>query len=107
MVKLNHMFVTITTSKVTAAQLSEVEKFLQVFLPRLQKEQPGVVAILHYARPDKGDDSTIIVWDNPSSVQAYRSGELIKEAIAFEKKLNLSAAREGYPLNYGSGFLLK
>jgi len=36
-----HMFITITTSKVTSEQSKQVENFLQNFLPRM-KQQPGV-----------------------------------------------------------------
>lgn len=57
------MFLTITTSKVTPEQFQEVETFLHEFLPRL-KQQPGVLAIYHYARPGQGDESTIIIWEN-------------------------------------------
>jgi len=97
------MFVTITSSKGTAEQAAEAEKFLRGFLPRL-KQQRGVVAILHYRRPDKGDESTVIVWENQEALQAYRNGDLIKEAIAFENKMNMPATREGYPLTLGYGF---
>ncbi len=49
------MHITITTSKPTPEQLPEVEAFLSQFLPRVQ-QQPGVVAVYHFVRPDKGDD---------------------------------------------------
>lgn len=97
------MFVTITSSKVTKEQGKEVERFLEEFLPRLQQQQPGVVASFHYARPEKGDQTTIIVWENEEAVRAYRTGELIKEPIAMEKRLNVQSTREGYPLTYGTG----
>ena len=54
------MFLTITTSKATPEQLQEVETFLHGFLPRLE-HQAGVLAIYHYARPEQGDESTIII----------------------------------------------
>lgn len=92
-------FITITTSKPTQEQLPEVEAFLHEFLPRVQ-QQPGVLAVYHYVRPDKGDDSTIIIWETQSAVQEYRTGDLIKEAIAFEQVHNLPATREGYLLSY-------
>jgi len=93
------MFITITTSKATPEQLQKVETFLHEFLPRL-KQQPGVLAIYHYARSEQGDGSTIIIWENEEAVQAYRTGDLIKEAIAFERAHNLPSTREGYPLIY-------
>ena len=96
------MFITITTSKATPDQSAQVEEFLKEFLPRMEK-QPGVLAIYHYNRPEKGDESTIVIWEDQESVKAYREGGLIKEAIAFEKQLGLEATtREGYPLVYSS-----
>ncbi len=95
------MFITITTSKPSPEQLPEVEAFLHKFLPRVQ-QQPGVVVVYHYVRPDKGDDSTLIIWENEAAVQAYRTSALVKEAIAFEQMHNLPATREGYPLMYPS-----
>lgn len=85
-----------------ADQAAEVEDFLRGFLPRM-KQQPGVIAILHYSRPEKGDESTIVVWENQEAVQAYRNGDLLKEAIAVENRLNLPTTREGYPLTLGLG----
>jgi quinol monooxygenase YgiN len=93
------MYITITTSTPTREQLPQVEAFLQRFLPRVQR-QPGVLAVYHYVRADKGDDSTLIVWEDEAAVQAYRTGDLVKEAIAFEQAHNLPATREGYPLSY-------
>jgi quinol monooxygenase YgiN len=93
------MLLTITTSKATPEQLQEVETFLHEFLPRL-KQQPGVLAIYHFARPEQGDESTIIIWENEEAVKAYRASDLIKEAIAFEQAHNLPSTREGYPLIY-------
>ena len=52
-----------------------------------------------YLKPEKGDESTIVIWRDRESLNAYRGGELIKEALAFEKKIGLEATtREGYPL---------
>ena len=93
------MFITITTSKATPELLQEVETFLNEFLPRLER-QPGVLAIYHYARPEQGDESTIIIWENEEAVKAYRTGDLIKEASAFEQAHHLPGTREGYPLIY-------
>ena len=93
------MFITITTSKATSEQFQEVETFLHGFLPRLE-HQAGVLAIYHYARPEQGDESTIIIWENEEAVKAYRTGDLIKEAIAFEQAHHLPSTREGYRLIY-------
>jgi quinol monooxygenase YgiN len=93
------LYLTITTSKPSPEQLSEVKAFLHQFLPRVQ-QQPGVVAVYHYVRPDKGDDSTLIIWESEAAVQAYRTSALVKEAIDFEQAHNLPATREGYPLSY-------
>ncbi len=93
------MFITITTSKATPEQLQKVEMFLHEFLPRL-KQEPGVLAIYHYARPEQGDESTIIIWENEEAVKAYRTGDLIKEAIAFEQAHHLPSTREAYRLIY-------
>ena len=91
------MFITITSSKVPPELSEKVESFLQKFLPRM-KQQPGVRSVFHYARPDRGDESTIVIWDDQKSIKAYRESELIKEAIVFEQKLNLPSTREIYPL---------
>jgi len=97
------MFITITTSKVTAEQAGQVEDFLKEFLPRM-KQQPGVNAIYHYSRPDKGDESTVVIWESPEAVKAYRESDLIKEAMAYEQKLGLyeTTTREGYPLIFNA-----
>ncbi len=95
------MFITITSSKVPPELSGQVEGFLKEFLPRL-KQQPGVVAIYHYARPKEQDEATIVVWNSPADVQAYRDSDLMKEVMAFESRLNLPATREGYPLAYGT-----
>ena len=97
------MFITITASKVTPEQHKQIEDFLKGFLPRM-KQQPGVVAIYHYARPDKGDESTIVIWEIPAAVKEYRESDLIKEAIAYEQKLGLQSVttREGYPLIFSA-----
>lgn len=93
------MFITITTSKVTPEQGQQVEGFLENFLPRM-KQQPGVIAIYHFARPDKGDESTIVIWESSAAVKTYREGNLIKEAIAYEQELGLygTTTREGHQL---------
>jgi quinol monooxygenase YgiN len=92
------MYISITGGKVSKESEMATEKFLSEFLPKMRK-LPGVVAIYHYYRPEFGDDSTIVIWKDKEALQAYRGGELIKEAIAFEKKMGLQATREGYPLD--------
>jgi len=91
------MLISITSSKVNSEQAEKVENFLKEFLPRFKK-QPGVVAIYHYRRPEKGDEATIVIWKDEESVKEYREGDLIKEPIAFEQKLGLPSTREAYPL---------
>ena len=97
------MFITITTSKVTPEQSKQVESFLKNFLPRM-KQQLGVVAIYHYSRPDKGDESTVVIWESPEAVKSYRESDLIKEVIAYEQKLGLheTTTREGFPLIFSA-----
>jgi hypothetical protein len=58
------------------------------------------VAIYHYAKPEKGEESTVIIWRDQESLTAYRTGELIKDAIAFERNLGLKSTREAYPIIY-------
>ena len=94
------MYITLTHSQGTLDQLRQTGEFLAEFLPRL-KQQPGVLAVYHFDRPDKGDDFTIIVWDNEEAVKDYRQGTLVKEALAFEQSHNMPATREGYPLSLG------
>lgn len=93
------MLISITSSKVNSEQAEKVEKFLKEFLPRF-KQQPGVIAIYHYKRPEQGDEATIVIWENEELLRRYREGDLIKEPIAFEQKLGLqtTTTREAYPL---------
>ena len=95
------MFITITTSEVPPDKVEEVESFLKEFFPRFQK-QPGVISIYHYARPEFGDEFTIVIWKDQESVKDYRESKLIKEALAFEESLGLKTTREGYPLIYNA-----
>ena len=91
------MLISITSSKVSTEQAPKVEKFLEEFLPRF-KQELGVVAIYHYKRPEKGDEATIVIWEDEKSLKRYREGKLIKEAIAFEQKLGMQTTREAYTL---------
>jgi len=95
------MIISITSSHVTPEQSKQLENFLNSFLPRMRK-LPGVIAIYHYARPDKEDDSTLVIWESEQALKAYREGELVKEAIAFEKKLGLPGTRETYPVLFST-----
>lgn len=89
------MLLTVTRSeRMTEEQLQKAEDFLAEFLPRM-KQQPGIVEILHYARPDQGQATTIVIWESEAYVRRYREGELIKEAIGFEQSLGTSTIREG------------
>ncbi len=94
------LYITLTQSQGTPQQLKQAADFLSKFLPRL-KQEPGVLAVYHFDRPDKGDDLTIIVWKDQAAAQAYRQGSLVKEAIAFEKANGMPATREAYPLELG------
>lgn len=93
------MVISFTTSRVTAEQAQQVEGFLGEFLPRL-KQQPGVVDIFHFTKPDTGESTTIIVWADEEARLAYRESELIKEPMAFEQQLGLSSTREAFPLTF-------
>lgn len=95
------MFITLTHSQGEADQLRQADEFLASFLPRL-KQEPGVLGVYHFNRPDKGDDYTLIIWQDEDSMKAYRQSSLVKEAIAFEKTNNLPATREGYPLTFAT-----
>lgn len=97
------MFITVTTSRPKPDQFEKIETFLSKFLPRLE-QQSGVVAIYHYVRPERGDDTTLVIWENQEAVKNYREGSLNQEAVAFEKELNLPSTREGYPLAYATLF---
>ena len=67
------------------------------FLPRTRRF-PGVIAIYHFARPDQGDEKTIAIWESAEALKTYRESDLVKEAVAFEKKMGLPSTREAYPL---------
>ncbi len=94
------MYITLTRSEGTPEQLRKAGEFLDAFLPRL-KGQPGVRAVYHFDRPDKGDDYTIIVWDDAAAAKSYRQSDLAREAMQFEQSHSLPATREGYPLALG------
>jgi heme-degrading monooxygenase HmoA len=95
------MFITITTGRGISEHIQAATIFLQSFLPRLEK-QPGVVAVYHYTRPEHGDHTTLIIWENEEAVRAYRASDLVREAIAFEQANDLPATREGYSVAYPS-----
>jgi len=93
------MVISITSSRPNDEQLSQTEAFLKTFLPKMRKF-PGIVAIYLYSRADGGDDSTIVIWESEAALKLYRQSELIKEAMAFEKKLDIPTIRDAYPLTY-------
>ena len=43
---------------------------------------------------------TIIGWKDVKSLEAYREGDLIKEAMDFMRKLGSESVMEAYPLAY-------
>ena len=62
------------------------------------KQLPGAVAAYHFARPEKSEITTIIIWKDKEALMAYRQGDLIKSAIDFERKNGLKSTRDAYPL---------
>ena len=91
------MMISITSSQVTTETSLQVEDFLQTFLPRTRRFS-GVIAIYHFARPDQGDEKTIAIWESAEALKTYRESDLVKEAVAFEKKMGLPSTREAYPI---------
>jgi len=91
------MVISITSSQVTTETSQQVEDFLQTFLPKMRRF-PGVIAIYHFARPDQDDEKTIVIWESAEALKVYRESDLVKEAVAFEKKMGLPSTREAYPL---------
>jgi heme-degrading monooxygenase HmoA len=94
------VIISFTRSLPTPEHAGEIDSFLRDFLPRLEREQPGVVAAYHFTVPDSGESTTIIVWESDEARLAYREGELIREAVAQEERLGLTSTREAYPLSY-------
>ena len=87
------MIISITSSHPINAQAKQVERFLETFLPKMRQFR-GVKAIYHNARPGKGDDSTLVIWESQEAMAQYRQSELFREALAFEQKNNLPGTRE-------------
>jgi hypothetical protein len=58
------MVISITTSHPNPAQRREVESFRADFLPRLELEQPGVVAAHHFHDEEAGASTTLITWQD-------------------------------------------
>ena len=88
------MIVTVTEGHPNEAQRVQTDAFLADFLPRMKME-PGVVEILHYTDPESRATVTVVVWESEAAVGRYREGELIKEAMAFERRTGESARRTG------------
>ena len=95
------MYITFTSSKVDEKQSREVGEFLADFMTKF-KLQAGDLSIYNFNRPEKGDETTITIWENEAAVQANRQSKLIKEPMAFEATHNLPTTREGYELIYAA-----
>jgi hypothetical protein len=92
------MVISLTSSKVTLEQGRQLEDFLSEFLPRPRADQPGVVAVYHFTKPEQREEVTAIIWENDDVRAGYRESELIKEALELEQRLGLARTREAYPL---------
>jgi heme-degrading monooxygenase HmoA len=91
------MMISITSGRYTGEQAQQAQDFLQAFLPRM-RQFPGVIAIYHFDRSDRGDEYTLVIWESAEALKAYRESDLIKEAIAFEKKTGMPTTLEAYPI---------
>jgi heme-degrading monooxygenase HmoA len=91
------MFIATTIVKGAPQQISETEKFLYDFLPKLKKF-PGVISVYNYNLHDKGESNTIVIWENEDAVKAYLNSELIKEPKEFVKNNNSTLTRESNQL---------
>jgi heme-degrading monooxygenase HmoA len=91
------MIISITSGRYTLEQSQNTKAFLEKFLPKV-RSFPGVKAVYHFEKPDKNEESTIIIWESEEALKHYRDSDLVKEAIAFEKTRNLPTTREAYPL---------
>jgi len=91
--------ISFTTSKPNPDQATQVESFLAEFLPRLA-QQPGVVGAYHFTDAEAGESTTVIVWRDDAARMAYRDGQLIRDAQAFEAQMGLSSTRRAFPLSY-------
>jgi len=58
-------------------------------------DKPPFVILSHYLQNDLGKVTTLVIWAIEDHVRKYREGELIKEAIAFERAQQLSSTRDG------------
>jgi heme-degrading monooxygenase HmoA len=96
------MWILITTSQTTPDKFRQVEDFLESFLPKLS-QVPGVSAVYHYASADQSSETTLTVWESEEALRRYQAGDLVKEALALRKKMNLPGSREAYPLIYPTG----
>lgn len=94
------MVISVTTSRPDLEQRREIEAFLADFLPRLERQQPGVVAAYHYHDEAAGDSTTLIVWRDEASRLAYRESALIGEPMAMEQRLGLTSTRSAFLLTY-------
>ncbi len=93
------MVVTVTRSVLEPRQRERVDRFLREFLPRLKREQPGVLDGFHFDNEAVGESTTLIFWRDEDARAAYRNGELIKEAMAMEQELGITSSRDAYPIS--------
>lgn len=92
------MVITVTRSVLEPHQRELVEQFLRTFLPRLKREQPGVLDAFHFHDEASRQSTTLIFWRDDEACATYRGGELIKEAMTMETELGIATSREAYPI---------
>ncbi|MBM3940052.1 MAG: hypothetical protein FJ318_04005 [SAR202 cluster bacterium] len=94
------MYITYATIPVPSERTHQVEAFLQRYLAQVGK-LPGVRAVYHHFRPDKGDEMTLIVWESEADARRYQDSDLLRGAGRYAKALGLgNARREGYDLPF-------
>jgi hypothetical protein len=91
--------VTVTRSVLEPHQRERVDRFLREFLPRLKREQPGVLDAFHFDNGNTGESTTLILWGDEDARAAYRDSELIKLPMAMERELGVATSREVYPIS--------
>ena len=91
------MLISFTSSTATADEAEQIEEFLSEFLPRMRK-QDGVEGIFHYANSRTGRRTTVVLWRDEGARREYVNGDLIQEALAFEKAMGNTATREAFPV---------
>ncbi len=94
------MVISVTSSRPDPDQRVRIESFLAGFLPRLERDQPGLLAAYHYHDDETGESTTLMVWRDESSRLAYRESDLVREAMAMEQALGLASTRRAFPTTY-------